>query len=222
VEPPPLFSAHFCCGQTAGCIKMPLGMDVGLSPWDIVLDGDPVPHPNKGAEPPNFPPVYCGQTSGWIKMPLGTKVGLSPGDSMLDGDPAPSPQRGVELPPQFSAHCYCGQTAGCIKMQLGMEVGLRPGDCVRWGPSPLPKKGGGARGRATQFSAHVYCGQRAGWIKMALYMEVGLGPVHIVLDGNTASSPSQKGDRVPNFRPIFIVANRLDASIKIPLGMDWR
>jgi len=33
---PPQFSAHFYCGQTAGCIKMPLGMVVGLSPGDIV------------------------------------------------------------------------------------------------------------------------------------------------------------------------------------------
>jgi len=37
------FSAHFCCGQTAGCIKMPLDMVVGLSPEDFVLDGDPAP-----------------------------------------------------------------------------------------------------------------------------------------------------------------------------------
>ena len=49
----PQFSAHFYCGQTAGCIKMPLGMKVGLSPVDFVLDGDPVP-PQKVAEPPIF------------------------------------------------------------------------------------------------------------------------------------------------------------------------
>ena len=36
---------------------MPLGMEVGLSPWDSVLDGDPVPQPKKGAEPPNFWPM---------------------------------------------------------------------------------------------------------------------------------------------------------------------
>jgi len=42
-EPPPQFSAHFYCGQTAGCIKMPLGMDVGLNPGEFVLDGDRVP-----------------------------------------------------------------------------------------------------------------------------------------------------------------------------------
>jgi len=33
-EPPPQFSAHFYCGQTAACIKMPLGMEVGLSTGD--------------------------------------------------------------------------------------------------------------------------------------------------------------------------------------------
>ena len=46
-EPPPQFSAHFYCGQTAGCIKIPLGMDVGLSPGDFVLDGEPVTHPRQ-------------------------------------------------------------------------------------------------------------------------------------------------------------------------------
>jgi len=50
----PKFSAHVYCGQTAGWVKLGLGMAVGLSPCDIVLDGDPVPIPTKGAEPPNF------------------------------------------------------------------------------------------------------------------------------------------------------------------------
>jgi len=31
------------CGQTVEWIRMPLGMDVGLGPGDIVLDGDPAP-----------------------------------------------------------------------------------------------------------------------------------------------------------------------------------
>jgi len=41
--PPPKreFSAHVCCGQMAGWIKMPLGMEVGLGPGHTVLDGDP-------------------------------------------------------------------------------------------------------------------------------------------------------------------------------------
>jgi len=42
-EPPPQFSAHFYCGQTPGCINIPLGMEVGLIPGDFVFDGDPAP-----------------------------------------------------------------------------------------------------------------------------------------------------------------------------------
>jgi len=37
----PHFSAHVYCGQTAGWIKMPRGVEVGLGPGHIVLDGDP-------------------------------------------------------------------------------------------------------------------------------------------------------------------------------------
>jgi len=53
---PAQFSAHLYCGQTSGCIKMPFGMEVGFSPDDFVLDGDPAPTP-KGAETPNFRPT---------------------------------------------------------------------------------------------------------------------------------------------------------------------
>ena len=39
----PQFSAHICCSQMAGWIKIPLGMEVGLSPGDFVLNGNPTP-----------------------------------------------------------------------------------------------------------------------------------------------------------------------------------
>jgi len=39
-----------------------------------------------------------------------------------------------------------------------------------------------------------------------------LGPVHIVLDGDTAPLPQKGAEPPPHFRPIFIVAKRLDAS----------
>ena len=45
----PQLSAHVCCGQPAGWIKMPLGREVGLGPGDIVLDGDPSPFPTDNA-----------------------------------------------------------------------------------------------------------------------------------------------------------------------------
>ena len=50
-EPPPQFLTHLYCGQTAGCTKMPLGMELGLSAGDFVLDGDSAPLPKRGAEP---------------------------------------------------------------------------------------------------------------------------------------------------------------------------
>ena len=34
------FSAHVYCDQMAGCIRIPLGREVGLGPGDIVLYGD--------------------------------------------------------------------------------------------------------------------------------------------------------------------------------------
>jgi len=63
---------------------MALGVEVGLGPGHIVLDGDPVLLPKKGAEtPPQFSAhVFCGHTAGWIKMALGVEVGPSLGDSV--------------------------------------------------------------------------------------------------------------------------------------------
>jgi len=37
---------------------MPLDMEVGLDPNQIVLDEDPAPLSQKGAEPPNFRPIF--------------------------------------------------------------------------------------------------------------------------------------------------------------------
>jgi len=111
-QKPPEFLAHFYCGQTAGCIKMPFGMKVGLSPGDFVLDGDPASYPKRGGAHPFLGP------------PL-----LWPNDSMdqdatwYGGRPRPTrhcvrcgpsyPQKkGHTHPAQFLAHVYCGQMAG--------------------------------------------------------------------------------------------------------------
>ena len=45
------------CGQTVGRIKMKLGMQVGLGPGHIVLDGDAAPPPQRGTASPNFRPI---------------------------------------------------------------------------------------------------------------------------------------------------------------------
>jgi len=52
----PQFSAHVCCGQMTGWIKMKLSMQVVLSPGHIVLDGNQLPSP-KGGRAPNFWPI---------------------------------------------------------------------------------------------------------------------------------------------------------------------
>ena len=51
---PPQFSAHVYCGQTSGWIKVAIGMEMGLGPSHIVLDGDTAPLPQKGTDPPIF------------------------------------------------------------------------------------------------------------------------------------------------------------------------
>ena len=54
----PQFAAHVSCGQTAGWINMKLGIEVGLDPDNIVIDGDPAPP--KRTAPKYSAHVYCG------------------------------------------------------------------------------------------------------------------------------------------------------------------
>ena len=50
-------SPSSCCGQTAGWIKIALGVEVGLGLGHIMLDGDPAPLPKSGRAPPPFRPL---------------------------------------------------------------------------------------------------------------------------------------------------------------------
>jgi len=79
------------CGQTAEWIKMKLGMQVGLGPGHIVLDGNSASS-QRGTAPPQFSAhICCGQMAGLIGMELN----LGPGDFMFDGDPAPPRKKGT-------------------------------------------------------------------------------------------------------------------------------
>jgi len=60
---PPLFGPCLC-GQTERLIKMLLGMEIGLGPGDIALDGDPAPV-EMGTAPPLFCPCLL-WPNGWI------------------------------------------------------------------------------------------------------------------------------------------------------------
>jgi len=123
------FVVHVYCGQTAGWMQLVLGMEVGLSPGDFMLDGDPASSLKRGRSPlPNFRSISI-----VVKRLDASRchlVGLSPGNFVLHGDPVPLQKRGRSL--QFSAHVYCGQTAAWIKM---------PEDIVLDGdPAPPPEK----------------------------------------------------------------------------------
>ena len=84
---------------------MPLGMEIGLSPGDFVLDGDPALYPKKGRSPTQFSAhVYCGQTAAWIKMPLGTEVGLGVRNIVFDVDSA-TPRKKAHPPPSNFGSC---------------------------------------------------------------------------------------------------------------------
>ena len=104
---PTQFLAHFCCGQTAGWIKMPLGTEVNLGPGDVVLDGVTAP-PYKGHNPQFLIHDYCDQTAGWMKTRLGTKVDLGPGQIVLEMG-TQLPAKGGQQPPLLSPYyVYCG------------------------------------------------------------------------------------------------------------------
>jgi len=55
---PAQFLFQTYCGQMAGWMKTPLGMEVDVNPGHILLDGDPAP-PRKGhsSPPPSFRPM---------------------------------------------------------------------------------------------------------------------------------------------------------------------
>jgi len=105
---PTQYLVHVCCGQMAGWIKLPFGMEVKLDPGDVLLLvrwGRSSPVLKRGTVPQFSVHVYCGQTAGWMKTPLGKEVDR-PRLHCVRRDPA-APRTGTAAP-LFSAHVYCG------------------------------------------------------------------------------------------------------------------
>jgi len=80
---------------------MKLGIQEGLGPGHIVLNGNPAPLPQRNTASQFSAHICCGQMAAWINMLLGIELGLNPGDFVLDGDPAPPPQKGNGAPKIF-------------------------------------------------------------------------------------------------------------------------
>jgi len=202
-------AAYVCCDQMAGCIKMPLGMEVGLGPGDFPLDGDPTPpSPRRQQSPHQFSAhVCCSKTAWWMKMAFGVEVSLGPGHTVLDGDPAHIPKKRDRDPQIF---CPFLLWPNSWMHQNATWYSGRPQPrrlCVRWGPSsPLPKKG---------HSPTIF----GRWL---------LWPNHFMYQDTSwyGSRPQPRRHCVrwgpappPNFQPVSVVAKWLDG---LRYRLVWR
>jgi len=168
---------------------MPVGMEVGLSPGDLVLDRDRAPSPKRGQSPiPNFRPMsIVAKRLNESRWHLARSGPWSRPQSARWGPSTPTQKTGQS--PQFSAHLYCGQTAARIKMPLGMEVGLSPGDFVLDGdPAHSSPKWGGPNFQPTSIVAKRLHGSRCHLVQRC----------DTVLDGDPAPPPL-KGHSPPIF-----------------------
>jgi len=133
---------------------MPFGMNVGLSPGDFVLDGDPVPLPKKEAEPPIFSPCLLWPNA-WMDQDATWYGGrLRPGDFVLDGELGTQPPSQKEPPnfrPIFIVDGWMDEDAAWYGSRPRPRPHCRP---TRRGPSSRER----GINSSPLFSAHVYCG----------------------------------------------------------------
>jgi len=138
---------------------MKLCMQVGLGPSHIVLDGDPAPPPQKGAEPSNFR-KYPMWPHGWMDQDETLHAGRPrPWPHCVRwgvGTQLPSPKGGGGTAPIGPYLLWPSQWQDGSRCQLAREVGLSPSDTVLDRDPALPAKGEQHPPRL--FSAHVYCG----------------------------------------------------------------
>jgi len=99
---PVCLSATFVhCSQAVGRIKMKLGVKIGLDPGHIVLDGDPLSLPKRGAESQIFGPCLL-WPNGWMDQDATWYEGRpQPRQLCVRWVPSPLPQRGWSTLPSF-------------------------------------------------------------------------------------------------------------------------
>ena len=102
---------------------------------------------------------------------------------------------------------YCGHTVGWIKMKLDMEVVLGPGHIVLDGDLAPPSM-------CTPPTIGACALWPNGWMEQDATCYGGRSRPwpHCIIDGDPAFLYKKGGRASPNFRPISIVAKRLDAS----------
>jgi len=138
----PQFSADVYCSQTAGWIKMPLDMDVGIGPGHIVLDGDPAPPPSKRG--PNLPPIFgpCLMwPNGWMDQNATWYDGRPrPGQHYVTCGPSSTPPLNGHSPHSIFGPCLLWPNGWMDHDATWYEGRPRPKQHCVGGPSS-PKKG---------------------------------------------------------------------------------
>jgi len=182
---------------------MALGMQVGLSPVDIVLDGDTAPLPQKGTENPPILGPFLLWPNGWMHQDA-TWYGGRPQPRRLcvRWGPRTLPQKG-RSPNQFSAHVYCGQKAAWIKMPLCMEVGLSVRDIVFDVDPATPRRNGHSHPHPIFGPCLLWSN---GWMDedAAWYGSRPRPRPHCTRRG---PSSRERGTAAPAFRPMSILAS---------------
>ena len=171
-------------------------------PWPHCVRWGPSSPSPKGAQPQFSVHICCGQMAAWIKMSLGMEVGLGPGDFVLDEDPALPPQ-----PPKIIFGPCLLRPSGWMD-EAGTWHGGRPQPrrlCVRWGPSPCPKRGGASSPILGPFLLWPN-----GWLDedTAWYGSRPRPSPHV----RRGPAPAPQRGAPPNFWPMSIVARWPDGS----------
>jgi len=140
------FLAHICCGPTAGWIKMPLGMEVGLG-RGLCVRWDQAPHSRKRGRSPNFRPMSIVAKRLYVSEYHLHGGRPQPRRHCVRWGQAPhSQKRGRSLP--IFGPCLLW-TNGWMDQDDIWHVGgpWSTPHCARWGPSSPSRK----RGRSPNF-----------------------------------------------------------------------
>ena len=134
------FAAHFYCGQTAvrvrnvycgqtaEWINMPLGMEVGLSLGDIVLDGDPAPQKKKVTVPthPIFGPCLLWPNSWMDEDATWCRSRPQPRPHCVRREPSSPPrnfgERGTAAPLLFGPCLLCPRSPISATAELLLDL----------------------------------------------------------------------------------------------------
>ena len=125
-QPPlPHFSAHFYCGQTAGCIKMPFGTKVRPQRRRLCVRLGPSPPPQKGAVAPSpiFGPFLL-WPNGWMHQDATWYGGRPrPTRHCVRCGPSYPQKKGTFTPPNFWPMSIVAKWLdGWMKTPLGTKV----------------------------------------------------------------------------------------------------